>query len=30
MENLLDEYETRIVTIMCGIYDVEDGVPLKD
>jgi hypothetical protein len=30
LEKLLDEYKPRIVTIECGIYDVEDGVPLDD
>jgi len=30
LEKLLDEYKPRIVTIECGIYDVEDGVPIDD
>src|SRR5262249_20194865 len=30
LEKLLDEYKPRMVTIECGIYDVEDGVPLAD
>jgi hypothetical protein len=29
-ERLVDEYKPRMVTIECGIYDVEDGVPLED
>ncbi len=27
---LLEEYQPRLVTIECGIYDVEDGVPLEE
>jgi lysophospholipase L1-like esterase len=27
---MLDEYKPRMVTIECGIYDVEDGVKLED
>ena len=30
LEKLLDDYKPRMVTIECGIYDVEDGVPLDD
>jgi hypothetical protein len=30
LEKLLEEYKPRMVTIECGIYDVEDGVPLED
>src|SRR5262245_36619786 len=30
LEKMLDEYKPRIVTIECGIYDVEDGVKLED
>jgi hypothetical protein len=30
LEKLLDDYQPRMVTIECGIYDVEDGVPLDD
>ncbi|MCE9567913.1 MAG: SMP-30/gluconolactonase/LRE family protein [Planctomycetes bacterium] len=30
LEKLLDEYKPRMVTIECGIYDVEDGVSLDD
>lgn len=30
LEKLLDEYKPRIVTIECGIYDVEDGVRLDE
>jgi len=30
LEKILDEYKPRMVTIECGIYDVEDGVPLED
>jgi hypothetical protein len=30
LDRLLEEYKPRIVTIECGIYDVEDGVPLED
>ncbi len=30
LEKLLDEYKPRIVTIECGIYDIEDGVALDD
>lgn len=29
LEKMLDEYKPRIVTIECGIYDVEDGVTLE-
>jgi gluconolactonase len=28
LEKMLAEYKPRMVTIECGIYDVEDGVPL--
>lgn len=28
LEKMLDEYKPRMVTIECGIYDVEDGVSL--
>jgi hypothetical protein len=28
LEKMLDEYQPRMVTIECGIYDVEDNVPL--
>ncbi len=28
LAKLLDDYQPRMVTIECGIYDVEDGVPL--
>jgi lysophospholipase L1-like esterase len=30
LEKILDAYKPRIVTIECGIYDVEDKVPLDD
>jgi len=30
LEKMLDDYKPRMVTIECGIYDVEDGVPLDD
>jgi hypothetical protein len=30
LEKILDEYKPRMVTIECGIYDVEDGVPLEE
>src|SRR5205807_1682054 len=30
LEKMLDEYKPRLVTIECGIYDVEDGVSLDD
>ena len=30
LEKMLDEYKPRMVTIECGIYDVEDGVSLED
>jgi GDSL-like Lipase/Acylhydrolase family len=30
LEKMLSEYKPRMVTIECGIYDVEDGVPLAD
>jgi len=30
LEKLLAEHKPRMVTIECGIYDVEDGVPLED
>ncbi len=30
LEKMLDEYKPRMVTIECGIYDVEDGVPLDE
>jgi gluconolactonase len=30
LAKMLDEYKPRIVTIECGIYDVEDNVPLDD
>lgn len=30
LAKMLDEYQPRIVTIECGIYDVEDGVSLDD
>jgi hypothetical protein len=30
LEKMLDEYKPRMVTIECGIYDVEDGVSLDD
>jgi hypothetical protein len=30
LEKMLEEYKPRMVTIECGIYDVEDGVPLDD
>lgn len=30
LEKMLDEYKPRMVTIECGIYDIEDGVPLDD
>lgn len=30
LAKLLDEYQPRMVTIECGIYDVEDGVALDD
>lgn len=28
LEKLLDDFKPRMTTIECGIYDVEDGVPL--
>lgn len=30
LEKMLDEYKPRMVTIECGIYDIEDGVALED
>ncbi len=30
LAKLLDEYQPQMVTIECGIYDVEDGVPLEE
>jgi gluconolactonase len=30
LAKMLDEYKPRMVTIECGIYDVEDGVALDD
>jgi len=30
LEKLLADYKPRMVTIECGIYDVEDGVSLED
>lgn len=30
LEKILDDYKPRMVTIECGIYDVEDGVTLED
>jgi hypothetical protein len=30
LEKMLDEYQPRMVTIECGIYDIEDGVSLDD
>jgi len=30
LEKLLTEYQPRMVTIECGIYDVEENVPLDD
>jgi gluconolactonase len=30
LDKLLDEYRPRLVTLECGIYDVEDGVPLEE
>lgn len=30
LEKILDDYKPRMVTIECGIYDVEDNVPLDD
>jgi len=30
LQKLLEEYKPRMVTIECGIYDVEDGVTLED
>src|SRR5262245_5881273 len=30
LEKMLDDYQPRMVTIECGIYDVEDGVALDD
>jgi hypothetical protein len=30
LAKMLDDYQPRMVTIECGIYDVEDGVPLAD
>jgi hypothetical protein len=30
LPKMLDEYKPRMVTTECGIYDVEDGVPLDD
>jgi hypothetical protein len=30
LEKILDEYQPHMVTIECGIYDVEDGVALDD
>jgi hypothetical protein len=27
---MLDDYQPRMVTIECGIYDIEDGVALAD
>lgn len=30
LEKILEDYKPRMVTIECGIYDVEDGVPLDD
>jgi hypothetical protein len=30
LAKMLDDYQPRMVTIECGIYDVEDGVALED
>lgn len=30
LANILEEYQPRMVTIECGIYDVEEGVALDD
>lgn len=30
LQKMLDDYKPRMVTIECGIYDVEDGVSLDD
>lgn len=30
LAKMLDDYKPRMVTIECGIYDIEDGVPLND
>src|SRR5437763_2401351 len=30
LAKMLDDYKPRMVTIECGIYDVEDGVSLDD
>jgi hypothetical protein len=30
LEKMLDDYRPRVVTIECGIYDIEDGVALDD
>ncbi len=30
LEKMLDDYKPRMVTIECGIYDIEDGVALDD
>jgi hypothetical protein len=29
LQKLLDDYKPRMVTLECGIYDIEDGVPLE-
>ncbi len=30
LQKMLDDYKPRMVTIECGIYDIEDGIPLDD
>ena len=30
LQKMLDDYKPRMVTLECGIYDIEDGVPLDD
>ncbi|MFO0964152.1 MAG: SGNH/GDSL hydrolase family protein [Gemmataceae bacterium] len=30
LQKMLDDYQPRMVTLECGIYDIEDGVPLDD
>jgi hypothetical protein len=30
LDKMLDDYKPRMVTIECGIYDIEDGVSLDD
>jgi len=30
IEKILKDYQPRMVTLECGIYDVEDGVPLEE